>query len=366
VLDDEKDLQGPYPAADPAVIGYRPFRNTDVLTLAALWNDGLPQQHVIRPLTGHEFDALVIGRIDFDRAGMIVAEDENLGPVGFVHAGFGPVDPFGAWHALDHSIGTVAVLVVGPGERAPEVASELLARAIGFLKKAGAMVVYAGGQYPLNPFYWGLYGGSEFAGVLQEHALFHETVRHAGFEPVSATSLLELDLATGEVRDARTILARRQYQVDVEEDALPSGWWDALALHDFHPNRYRVSDKRGGPVLAEAWTYEMGAELPVADHLIRRGMFRLEVDPSHRRRGIGRLLVVECLKHARSQLIDRFSIQTASSNTPALALYRAVGFSLVGESILYRLPGGRTTSDLLEPSNLRLTEADATEAGSRG
>ena len=126
----------------------------------------------------------------------------------------------------------------------------------------------------------------------------------------------------------------------LEEDALPPNWWEAQSLLRFHPNKYTVTAKDGGPVVAEAWTFEMGAELPAADRLTRRGLFHFVVVPSHRRRGIGRLLLAECLKHARSQMVDRFCVQTSSTNDPALALYKGAGFSGSSESVLYRLKGG--------------------------
>ncbi len=327
------------PGPDSAVIRYRPFRNDDAPALARLWNQGLPQQHVLRPLSGHQFDTLVISQAIFDRFGLILAEDSDCGPVGFVHAGFGPLDLEGTRHTLDSSLGTVAMLCIDPAAT-ESIAPELLAIGIRYLRSRGASVIYAGGQAPLNPFYWGLYGGSEFGGILSEHRTFRETVQQAGFEPVSKTTILELDLTAGEIRHPRIFLTRRDFQVKVEEDALPPNWWEAQSLHRFHPNKYTVTAKDGGPVVAEAWTFEMGAELPAADRLTRRGLFHFVVVPSHRRRGIGRLLLAECLKHARSQMVDRFCVQTSSTNDPALALYKGAGFSGSSESVLYRLKGG--------------------------
>jgi ribosomal-protein-alanine N-acetyltransferase len=72
---------------------------------------------------------------------------------------------------------------------------------------------------------------------------------------------------------------------------------------------------------------------------LRRALYHLEVEPAHRRRGVGRLLVAECLKQARAQAMDRLLVQTEESNGPALALYRNLGFQACGRSVLYRLPG---------------------------
>ena len=52
------------------------------------------------------------------------------------------------------------------------------------------------GRAPLDPFYRGLYGGSEFSGVLDEHEAFRGAVLAAGYEPVAATVRLEIALSS--------------------------------------------------------------------------------------------------------------------------------------------------------------------------
>ena len=61
---------------DP-VTRFRPFLNTDPPALADLWNRGLPEHCVVRPLSVHEFDALVIGTLPFEREGLIAAERDG-------------------------------------------------------------------------------------------------------------------------------------------------------------------------------------------------------------------------------------------------------------------------------------------------
>ncbi|MBX6316617.1 MAG: GNAT family N-acetyltransferase, partial [Isosphaeraceae bacterium] len=137
---------------------FRPFRNGDPPALVDLWNRGLPDRGVVRPLTVHEFDALVMGKLHFEAAGLIVAEREGR-VLGYAHAGFGPEQPHGPSHRLDTQMGTVGMLITEPGLDDPDLERGLFLAAERYLRRRGAAVIYAGGQYPLNPFYWGLYGG---------------------------------------------------------------------------------------------------------------------------------------------------------------------------------------------------------------
>ena len=154
---------------------FRPFRNTDPPALADLWNRGIPDQCAVRPLRPHELDAHALGRANFDAAGLVVAEKEGR-IVGFVHAGFGPNAPIDPAKPLEVSqeMGTIAMLVVDPAAPDRELVFGLLSEAERYLRDRGAKVVYAGGVFPLNPFYWGIYGGSEGCGVLSAgHRPFH-------------------------------------------------------------------------------------------------------------------------------------------------------------------------------------------------
>jgi ribosomal protein S18 acetylase RimI-like enzyme len=316
----------------------RRYRNGDPPALADLWNRATPARHVVRPLRPHEFDALVAAKLGFEAEGLLVAELEGR-VVGFAHAGFGPAEPHGPSHRLDRSLGTIAMLVVEPGlATGDEVADRLVAGCADYLRRRGAAVLYAGGQYPLNPFYWGLYGDSEFAGILSGHAAFRGAVERAGFTPAAEVELLDADLEAPEPRDPRLVLARRHFSVEIDEDARLPGWWDALALGLFHPTHFLVADRTSGAAVAEAWTWDIAAGMAVDDGISRTGLIGVEVRPEHRRRGLGRLLVSECLRHAKGQLADRLCVQTATTNAPALGLYRALGFRTVESATLYRAP----------------------------
>jgi ribosomal protein S18 acetylase RimI-like enzyme len=324
------------------VTGYRPFLNSDPPALVRLWNQAVPPHLAARPLRVHELDDHAFGRIDFDRQGLIVAEQQGQ-VVGFVHAGFGPDQPPDprAPFRLSRELGNICMLLVDPRAEDPELPRGLILEAERYLRSRGAKVLYAGGQYPLNPFYWGLYAGSEGAGVLSSHPVWPTTLAAMGYEPISTAVLLEFDLDTAEPRDPRAVLIRRQTELEVEEDPLPCDWWKNVALGDFHLDRHCLYSRGDGAELARATTWDMDWFGRV-DGRPRMGLIGVEVAASHRRRGFGRYLVSQVLRRAREHAASRVEVQTMATNEPALALYQGLGFRPIEQSTVYRLPSPLT------------------------
>lgn len=317
------------------MIHFRAYRNSDSPALAALWNRGLPFWGVARPLSTHEFDRHIVGGPVFDRLGLIVAEsDERI--LGFAHAGFGP-DEGAAPFNLSYDLGTICMLVVDPEVNNPEVESGLIAAAEAYLLSRGATVLYAGGQGPLDPYYWGVYGGSEFAGVLAAHRPFHRAVIAAGYTAVAGTVSLEADLSSPDPFDPRGVLIKRSTRTDVEEDALPRWWWEALAIGEFRPTSHRLVAKSDGTELAKATTWDM-SWLGRVDRTSRLGLVEMHVNAINRRKGYGRHLVQEIIRFARHHQFDAVVVQTGATNQAALALYQATGFQQVEAATTYRKP----------------------------
>jgi ribosomal protein S18 acetylase RimI-like enzyme len=321
------------------VIRLRAFRNGDPPALADLWNRALPDRAVVRPLGPHEFDTLVLCRVEFDREGLIVAEEGDR-LVGFAHAGFGPTSPMGPPHQIDGVLGTIAMIVVEPERAESDLSHDLLIEAEGYLRRRGAQVIYAGGQYPLNPYYWGIYGGSECAGIMESHTAFRRAVTSAGYEPASTTILLDLELNRVEIRDPKAPIIRRQARLEVVEDAPPVDWWEAEAIGHAQLLRFRLLSKVDDSEVAHASAWDMAAFGRI-DGRARTGLYDLEVAPEHRRKGFGRHLVAEILRHVKAEWGEVVSVQTRSTNEPALRLYQSMGFEPVETTVLYRRPGSR-------------------------
>lgn len=235
-------------------------------------------------------------------------------------------------------MGTVAMLLTEPGREDPELEMGLIVAAERALRQRGAKVFYAGGHAPLDPFYRGLYGGSEFSGVLDSHVAFGRAVARAGYQPVARTIVLETDLARPDARDPKAPLLRRQARLDVIDDARPAGWWDALALGLFRPAQYVLVEKMLNVAVARAWTWEIASGAGVGDGRSRTALVDLDVTSEFRRKGFGRHLVAEIIRRARNQGSEILTVQTSSENAPARALYASLGFEQVDTTTLYRLP----------------------------
>lgn len=323
-------------AAISTVTRFRPFRNSDPPALTRLWNRAAPRVATAHPLRVHELDAQAFGTVPFEAPGLIVAERDGQ-IAGFAHAGFGPdwpVSPARPFR-LSHEVGTTAMLVVEPGPGEDDLARGLIDAAEAYLRSRGAQVLYAGALYPLNPFYWGIHGGSEGSGILSGHQVFHRAATARGYVPAASTILLEADLAQPEPRDPRTPLVRRQTQAEFFEDALPPHWWQNLAIGDFPLTDAQLLSKSDGSVVARASVWEMrlfGRE----DGRVRSGLLDLQVPPEHRRKGYARFLVGEILRRARANLVHCVEAQTSAENQPALALYNAMGFVPIEQATLYR------------------------------
>lgn len=316
----------------------RPFRNDDIPAITGLWNRGMPRFSVVVPVEPHELDAVLFSRVDFRKEDFLVAEGPENRLLGFVHVGHGPAEPGGPSHRLDLEMGALAMLVVEPSQAQDELGQRLIEAAEARLRQVGTTVFYAGGMYPLNPFYWGLYGGSEFSGILETHDAFRQAVERAGYRTAATTEHLEyllLGLPTS-LPEPRLIALRRQTRLEVREDIVLDRWWDALAIGTARPTRFRLLDRQGNE-LAHALTWEM-IGFDRVDGLNRAGLLDVRVPPEHRRKGHAKLLILEILRHLKDQQIEAVSVQTDAGNEPARRLYDRLGFKPSGRSYLYRRP----------------------------
>ena len=94
-----------------------------------------------------------------------------------------------------------------------------------------------------------------------------------------------------------------------------------VALDDRRRGNYLVAEEDGA-VVGHAFLEAL--PLAVTSHVVR---LTIAVHEGHQRQGIGRALMNELLRWARSNpRVEKVELQVRSSNAGALALYRSLGF----------------------------------------
>src|SRR4029453_2113056 len=96
------------------------------------------------------------------------------------HAGFGADSAQGN---LEYTHGTTCLLLVAPHDNRPLIPSERLAASLHYLRGRGAQLLSAGSQFPLNPYYLGMYGSSDVAGVLASNSGLVNLLADSGYKP---------------------------------------------------------------------------------------------------------------------------------------------------------------------------------------
>jgi ribosomal protein S18 acetylase RimI-like enzyme len=314
------------------VIHYRTFRNDDPPGLVKVWNEAFTGRGAVPLPTPSALEEYVFAKPYFDRAGLTVALDDRE-PVGFAHAGFGPnADE----SALSTAVGVVCALGVRPNYRRRGVGTELLRRSEAYLAGRGAATIYAGPMRPNNPFYLGLYGGSDSAGFLASDAAAEPFLLRHGYLRHDSCRVLHRRLEGAiNVADPRFLAIRRRYELVAQPRRGTESWWQEAVLGQIELLDVLLRDKAGGDVVARAAAWEMlgfcqrwGA--PAV------GITDLTVREDLRRQGIARFVLVHLLRHVQEQFFSLVEVQANERNSAALALYGGLGFVEVDRGHVYR------------------------------
>lgn len=316
----------------PVLIAYRSFRNSDPPALADIWRTRTSERGLMQPMSARLFDEVVLAKPYFDNQGLIVAVADD-GPVGFVHAGFGPNDDESH---LCYDLGVTCMLQVRPNYRRHGIGSELLKRSEAYMRSRGAKVLYGGGIRPINPFYLGLYGGSELPGVLDTDSQAQRRYKAAGYRSIDRSVVLHRDLSTFRpIVDRCQIQIRRRTSLEIIEDPPSSSWWEACTLGIFDRTRFDLYLHEGGRRVASTFVWHMDP-LAASWGIRAVGLVNFEVDPEHRREGYATFLLGEAFRQLQQEGVALVEAQTMQHNTAALALYKRLGFEVVDHGTVYR------------------------------
>jgi len=312
------------------MLTYRTFRNTDPPAIVGIWRSRAGQPGLMHPVSVDLLEQLVFGKLYFDYQGLILVWDDGQ-PIGFAHAGFGPNEQESA---VSFDYGVTCMLMTRTDR--PEVAGGLLERCEQYLLGRGAKVLYGGSIRPLNPFYLGLYGGSEPPGVLESDQLAQETFRAHGYREIDQTLIFEQSLGCFQPSvDRRQIQIRRQTTIQTTVDAPTETWWQACTIGDYDLTRFELLPRGGGQVLARA-LFRNVVPAGISTFVREAGLIDLHVDPAYRRQGLATALLSEAFATFLRQGITLVEVQTTAPNVAAGNLYRKLGFMQSGGGSVFR------------------------------
>lgn len=151
---------------------------------------------------------------------------------------------------------------------------------------------------------------------------------------------------------------------DIERASFPIPWPAYAFRQELETNRmarYLVV-RAGEETVAYAGIWLMVDEA----HITTFG-----VHPDHRRRGIGRRLLLELAQVALELGSARMTLEVRVSNEPAQRLYRSFGFNVTGRRVAYYSDDGEdalvmTTPDLAGPVMRALLAAERARATDEG
>jgi ribosomal protein S18 acetylase RimI-like enzyme len=322
------------------VIHYRAFRNTDPPLIAAIWNECLTGRGAYALRIVAALERSVFGKPYFDPKGMILAFDD-VTPLGFIHAGFGPnADE----SDIDRRLGVISLMAVRPGFRHRGVGVELLRRCEEYLRGKGAQKILAGPARPNNPFYFGLYGGSDAPGVLtSDPSMGKFFLKHGYVEKerhVAMQRRLEQPIA---VNDPRFPQLRKRFDVTIQPRTGLGSWWQESVLGPVEPVELRVEDRATRQNVGRALVWEMEGysyrwNSPAA------GIMEMNIREDLRRSGVGRFFLAHLLRYLQEQYFGICECQFPANNESARKLLVAMAFQPVDEGVVYIKQNGAASS----------------------
>jgi ribosomal protein S18 acetylase RimI-like enzyme len=313
------------------VIQYRRFRNTDPPAVAEVWNHAFTGRGAAELRGTVLLEYLTFAKPYFDPDGLILASADG-GTVGLMHAGFGPD---AAEQALDPTCGIVCTLGVIPPYRRQGIGGELLRRAEDYLRSRGARVLLAGPSGWLNPFSFGLYGGSQAPGFLDSDTMAGPFLQAHGYALAATRRVWQRRLERPPtINDHRFASLRQEYEIH-GGPWRGAGWWRECVVGPVEVQEYRLLQKNGNRTAARARVWVLDTfGVRWGEQAV--GLIGLDVEPDLRRRGLARFLLAQLLRHFHDQFFTLVEVQAPADDAAAEGLLRGLGFTVIDSGQQYR------------------------------
>jgi len=316
------------------VIEYRTFQNSDPPRVLQLWHDCQLGRGAAQGMRCDEFDELVFAQTYFDPAGLTLAFDGNT-PVGFVHAGFGANEDR-SWISTRH--GVICAVMVRPDYRGRGIGRTLVRHAEDYLRARGSESIQAGPSEPRDPFYCGVYGGSEAAGFLASDPAAAPFFVRLGYEPAEEFLVFQRSLGVGSADPvgARLVNVRRSTRLTALAHDPKSFWWQTRfgRLDAMH---LALTPRQGGNPLARISV--IGLDRYATRWQTRGiGLLNLFVSEASRQKGYGQALLVEVCRRVRDDMVQLAEAHARAADPAAIAVLESSGFAVIDTGRVYRRP----------------------------
>jgi ribosomal protein S18 acetylase RimI-like enzyme len=314
------------------VVDYRHFRNDDPPGLAEIWNEVFNGRGEVRLRHSSPLESYVFAKSYFDRAGLIVALEDGL-RVGFAHAGFGPNE---TQTALSKANGVLCTLGVRASHRRRGIGTELLRRCESYLTTSGATALYAGSLPPFNPFYFGLYGGSNLPGFLTSDSGAEPFFRRHGYQIHHTTLVFQRTLEEAvSIADGRFPALRRQYEVRIAPKSGAGTWWQECVQGPVEVVEFVLEDKSTAEVVARTSVWEMDGfswrwNQPAV------GILSIDDRQYLHRQGLAKFLLAQLLRYLQEQFFGLVEIQVPENHQVAISLCQTLGFRQIDAGRQYK------------------------------
>ena len=317
----------------PGVIKFRHYCNSDPPRVLTLWNQSGFARGGATEISHDLLDLLLFSQPYFDRHGLIVAcEDDRL--VGMVHAGFGCNEQRADLNQLD---GVICQLLVHPERRRQGIGRELIERARQYLLERGSTTIHPGPGPGLDPFYCGLYGGSESAGFLSTDEGVAEFLASCGFDAGDRFAIYQrpLELESAEAVDLRSVQWKRQVRIEISAQNADGDWWWNTRFGRLDYVRFRLLKNDSDELMASLTLVGLDQFIPKWNSRAI-GLADIHVVEQHRRQGLGRMLISETLRRLKQETISLVEAHASESDDALTGLLSACGFQRIDAGIQYR------------------------------
>jgi GNAT superfamily N-acetyltransferase len=310
------------------VVEYRTFRNNDTPRLVAVWNEAFVNRGAPRLTSNNLLERFVLAKPIFDPAGIILAED-NGECIGWAHAAMSlnPANP--------QPVGVICMLGVRASHRRQRIGSELLRRSEQYLRDKGAVVLQAGPYWPNNPFYLGLYGGSESPGFLLSDPNAEPFFLKHGYRIEHKIHVLQriLDVPM-KTFDPRFLPLRQRFELQFSSPRRVFNTWEEMVFGYVDPLRFVLNDRQTGKWVARTLVWEMEA-FSAYWQRPSIGIFGFEVAEEYRGKSVGRYFLALIMKYIQDQFFTLVELQLEDTNEFGLNFLRTLEFQHVDMGQVY-------------------------------